>query len=379
MMPGKRRKIGSIKPSPGGGWDVRVSRGYRADGKRRIVCEHVDGSYEDAEAACARIASQMGRSLSVGGSLTLRQYYEGVFRHGNSVRGEPRSNATLRDHDSQMRRFVLPAIGDVPISRIRHGQVKQAVLSARSPKKCKVAVRAVLNAAYDDGLIPEKPMTRRIVTPQRHREQMEPWSALEASEALALFTGHPLEAYLILGLSGLRLEESLGVTPRDVEPRDAYDIVTGTVERSLVVTVRHTYTDADGFKDGAKNDFSKREVPVIVSGRERLLSIIAASRPVEPEEVEAWASSRIVPYRGDRLAKLWRSALGEMGLRPIPPNMLRHTSESMMQAARLPDTLVSRLHGHTELSTDYKHYMRPSLAEAERAAREVHKLMPGGR
>ena len=372
-----RRKIGHIEKSPGGGWDVRVSRGYRADGKRRTVCEHVDGTYEDAEAACARIASQMGRSFSAGGSLTLRQYYEGVFRHGNSVRGEPRSNATLRDYDSQMRRFVLPALGDVPISRIRHEQVKQVVLSATSPKKCKVALRAVLNAAYDDGLIDEKPMTRRIATPQAHRPQLEPWSALEAVEALRRFEGHPLEAYLILGLSGLRLEESLGVTPRDVEPREAYDIVTGTVEHSLVVTVRNTYTDADGFKRGAKNDFSERSVPVIVAGRDRLLSIIAASRPDDPAALEAWAGERLLPYRSDNLAKMWRTALESMGLRRIPPNMLRHTSETLMQAARLPDTLVSRLHGHTELNTDYRHYMRPSLAEAERAAREVHKLMPG--
>ena len=371
-----RRKIGHIEKSPGGGWDVRVSRGYRADGKRRTVCEHVDGSFEDAEAACARIASQMGRSLSAGGSLTLRQYYEGVFRHGDSVRGEPRSNATLRDYDSQMRRFVLPALGDVPVSRIRHEQVKRVVLSATSPKKCKVALRAVLNAAYDDGLIEEKPMTRRIITPQAHRPQLEPWSALEASEALRLFCGHPLEPYLILGLSGLRLEESLGVTPRDVEPREAFDIVTGTVERSLVVTVRNTYTDADGFKRGAKNDFSERSVPVIVAGRDRLLSIIAASRPDDPAALEAWAGERLLPYRSDNLAKMWRTALESMGLRRIPPNMLRHTSETLMQAARLPDTLVSRLHGHTELNTDYRHYMRPSLAEAERAAREVHKLMP---
>ena len=33
--------------------------------------------------------------------------------------------------------------------------------------------------------------------------------------------------------------------------------------------------------------------------------------------------------------------------------MLRHTSETLMQRAGLPDTLVSRMHGHTELQTDY--------------------------
>ena len=60
----------------------------------------------------------------------------------------------------------------------------------------------------------------------------------------------------------------------------------------------------------------------------------------------------------------------------IPPDILRHTSETLMQAAGLPETLVSRLHGHTDLRTDYKHYMRPDISAAETAAQEVHKLLP---
>lgn len=48
------------------------------------------------------------------------------------------------------------------------------------------------------------------------------------------------------------------------------------------------------------------------------------------------------------------------------------------KAAGVQDTLVSRLHGHTELKTDYRHYMRPGIEAAERAAQEVHKIMPSG-
>ena len=372
----RRRKIGSVSPDGRGGWYVRVSRGYRADGTRRTVNAHVEGTYEDADAECLRIYMELGGSPASGGSLTLRQYYYGVFRKGKSVRGTPRSNATLKGYDSQMERFVLPALGDRPLASIRHSDVKTAVLSANSPKKCKVALRAVLNAAYDDEMMPEKPFTRRIATPQARRPLVEPWSALEAVEALSACRGHALEAYLILGLSGLRLEESLGVTPADVEARETYDIVTGESVRSLVVTVRNTYTDDDGFKRGAKNEFSERTVPVFAMGRDRLLAVIAASRPGDPGAVVAWSRSRIVPYRGDNLAKMWRAALERFGLRRIPPNMLRHTSETLMQAAQLPDTLVSRLHGHTKVQTDYQHYMRPGLADAERAAQAVHRMLP---
>ena len=82
--------------------------------------------------------------------------------------------------------------------------------------------------------------------------------------------------------------------------------------------------------------------------------------------------------RNDALYRLWRSELESLGLRFIPPDMLRHTSETLMQAAGLPDTVTSRFHGHAVLKTDYANYMRPGAATMEDAARKVHKLMSGG-
>lgn len=376
---GGRRKMGCIVRVAEGKWRVIVRRGTSADGGQRNLSRVVYGTRQDAEVECARLASELSRSLGAGESITLSQYYWGIFRSAPSVRGEARSRSTLRGYDSQMRRFVLPMLGDRRVGSITHDQLRAAVLSAASPKSCKTALRAVMNAAYDDGLIDEKPFTRRIVTPQRRREQIPAWNAAEAAAALSALEGDPLEAYLILGLSGLRLEEALGVSPSDVTAQETYDIVTGETVRSLTVSVRRTYTDADGLREKTKTAFSARTVPVVVAGRDRLLEILAASRPEDPAAVAEWAASRLVPYRSDTLSKMWRRALERHGLRRITPDMLRHTSETMMQAAALPDTLVSRLHGHTDVRTDYRHYMRPDAAAAEMAAREVHKLMPPGR
>lgn len=378
----KRRKVGHIEPSPGGGWDVTVTRGTTASGRARTLRRHVDGTWEDADAACYALAARLGRSLAAGGSVTLAQYYRGIFRQAPSSRGKPRSRATLRAYDAQMEGHVLPIIGDMPLSRLTHERVKAAVLEAGSPRKCKEALRAVLRAAYDDGLMEERPMERRIVTPRKRRPQAPPWDAAEASAALSALEGYrrpEVEAYLILGLSGLRTEEALAVSPGNVSARETYDLVTGETVRSLTVSIDSTYTYDDGYRPGAKTDFSERSVPVIVQGRSRLLEIVAASRPDDPAGVPAWAGSRIVDLTYNQLLHAWRRALREAGLRYIPPDMLRHTSETLMQAARLPDTLVSRLHGHTDLRTDYRHYLRPTLPQAEAAAREVHKIMPGDR
>ena len=128
----KRRKVGHIEPSPGGGWDVRVTRGTTSDGRARTLCRHVEGTYEDADAACYALAAELGRSLAAGDSVTLAQYYRGIFRNAPSNRGRPRSRSTLRAYDAQMERHVLPEIGDVPLSRLSHGQIKAAVLGAEN-------------------------------------------------------------------------------------------------------------------------------------------------------------------------------------------------------------------------------------------------------
>lgn len=377
----KRRKVGHIRKSPGGGWDVSVTRGTTEDGRPRTLRRHVDGSYEDADAACYALAARLGRSLAAGSGVTLAQYYRGVFRSAPSTRGKPRSRATLRAYDSQMEGHVLPAVGDVPLSRLSHERVKAVVLSARSPRKCKETLRAVLRAAYDDGLIEERPMERRIATPRERRRQAQPWDAVEAAAALAALEGYrrpEVEAYLILGLSGLRAEEALAVSPSDVRAQQTYDVATGEAVRSITVSISATYTYDDGYRPETKTDFSERTMPVVVQGRRRLLEIVDAARPADPAEAAAWASGRLVDLTYNQLLHAWRRALREAGLRYIPPDMLRHTSETLMQAANLPDTLVSRLHGHTDVRTDYRHYLRPSLPQAETAAREVHRIMSEG-
>ena len=376
----QKRKIGHIEPAGENRWYVTVTRGKRADGSPRTVNKTVEGTYEDADIECMKIAARMGEVYCSGNSLTLSQYYFGIFRDSWSNRGEKRSAGTLAQYDSQMKNNVLPRIGDRPIASISHGALKSTVMCASSPRQCKTVLRAVMRAAYDDGFVPDRPMERRIVTPHRKRPQRRPWSAQEAAQALSAMQGADprIEAYCILGLSGFRLEESLGLRPCDVSLQETVDIITGEHIRSLTATIARTYTDADGLKEKAKNDFSMRSMPVIVQCRERLLRIIADSRPADPEMVPEWSEGRIVPYSNSALYKRWKAACEALGLRFIPPDMLRHTSETLMQAAGVQDTLVSRLHGHTELKTDYRHYMRPGIEAAERAAQEVHKIMPSG-
>ena len=289
---GARRKVGTIHQLKDGTWSVRVSRGTRADGSRRTAYARVSGTREDAEAAAVRLASEMGRAVHAWSGLTLSQYYWGVFRDHPSCNGTVRAPSTLEQYDGVFRRSIEPTLGDRDLSGLRHADMKACVLDSTAPRKTKVVLRAVMRSAYDDGLTDERPFDRRIATPPVTRQkQLRAWDAQEAAEALKRLDGYPdpmVEAYAILGLSGLRCEEAMAVAPRDIHAVDFYDPATGTAGRSLVADVTHTYTQAGGVRPVAKNAFSHRGVPIAARGRASLLRIMNATRPDDPAEVEGW-------------------------------------------------------------------------------------------
>ena len=75
----RSKGAGTICRTESGRWRVRVTKGRTADGKKRTVSRTVD-TREEAEAECIRLSAEMGASAALGGSVTLRQYYYGIFR-----------------------------------------------------------------------------------------------------------------------------------------------------------------------------------------------------------------------------------------------------------------------------------------------------------
>ena len=151
---------------------------------------------------------------------------------------------------------------------------------------------------------------------------------------------------------------------------------------SEYIEVCRAYTDEDGVKE-TKNAHSVRTVPVLLAGRERLHQIMDELRPsitVEggtsvTEQVREWSGQRIVNMRGDNLVRAWRRMCVRHDLRYIPPKALRHTSETIMAATEVDPLSIMDLHGHTDLGTDYRHYIKPGLAEREKAARQVGRAL----
>lgn len=380
------RPVGHIEPLGDGRWSVEVERGYRSDGTRRREYRTVSGTYADAQIVAASMASAMGRSDAYGDSVTLLAWYNDVFRDRPTNRGTPKATNTLYYYDREMARNIAPMLGAVPLSRITHEMCAACVRASSSPNGTKLTLRAVLRAAYDDGLIPERPMDRRIPVHVEPRPAHEPWSRFEAARALAAEWPDPrLAAFCVLGLSGLRKEEALGARPLDVSLSSTYSVATGESVESMVVGVRWTRTARGGHVDALKNGQSARVVPVVVPGRELLSaslrslreSAIAGCRDDAERAAEAlsWAQRPIVDMPYTAFDYRWGKALRDMGLRFIPPKVLRHTSTTIMETAGVSHDLADKMHGRSDHGVAYRNYYRPDAALMEDAAGRVAAVL----
>ena len=380
------RPVGHIRDLGGGRWRVEVERGFRTDGSRRRSCRTVEGTYAQAQIVAAQMASEMGRSDAWGDSVTLHDWYWHAFRDRPSVRGTRRSENTLGTYDSAFRCHVDPTLGPLPVSSITHEMMAACVRSSSSPHATKVVLRAVMRAAYDEGLVPDMPMQRRIPARVEHRTPEEPWSRFEAMAALSADWPDPsLAAFLVLGLSGLRKEEALGARPCDVSEGTTYSYATGAEVETMTVTVMWTYTDRGGWREATKNEWSARTVPILVPGRDLLRDSLRSLRTsalsschTEEERASAavsWAEGRIVGGRADAFCCRWDTALRRLGLRRITPKMLRHTSTTLMDAAGVSSDLSDKMHGRADHGVTYRNYYRPDAALMEAAAARVGAIL----
>lgn len=369
-----RNRVGALEWR-GNGYMVRVKRNGRRL-NQMVHCRRDERGR--AEAVAAMLAQRLGRPGAMDPDMTLRRYWEDVFPTRPSVRGTPRSNATMRGYAAGMR-HPLEAIGDVPLSKLTHSQVKAAVLDSPSPRNAKLALRAVLRCAYDDELMDELPFSRRVPTPRARRPQAVPWSRFEVASFFEAVDTVPLvpredrdalELYAILGLCGLSKSEALGTRPMDLREETAYSFATGEEVRTMTVTVATTYTDEDGFKEWAKNDHRHRTVPVPQVFRDRLRRLVAASR-ARSADPSAWASSRLVAKRGDSLVRDWGCLLRRLGVRYIPPGMLRHTTDTLAITAGVNGDLNDKMHGRSEHASTFRNYFRPDIGAMDDAARAL--------
>lgn len=357
-------------------WEVAVSSGYRSDGRQRRVTRRVHGTERDADTALGRLAIEMGKSPHVGDSMTLADYW--AWYYAPSLDGL--ANVTREGYEAAWRNHVAPAFGDRDMTSLSRVEVRRWLLSIEAPvarRNAMKLLRQVLNAAMDDELLESHPLQRPVRLPQPRSERARLWGAGEVvacidhmwmDSSMARF----LPPVLLMAGGGLRREEAMAA-----ERRHCAWLTEPTGARMCLVSVEGAYTPRDGYK-ATKTAQSTRVVAIPDPFASMLDETMPECGPcVWPRSLaRAW-----VPYDPDAMSRAWHGMFschgGTLDLPYITVNQLRAVHETMMQRAGVEDSVLSSFHGHSQINTDYKHYLSPDVDSYMAAARLLGDSLSG--
>ena len=310
--------------------------------------------------------------------VTLREYAERWLREHVAIACKPR---TREHYASVLTHHVYPtlgavALGDVTRERLRtllaersaagrtskkkDDKVQQAPLSRATLANILIPLRAVLNAAVDDGKIPGNPAVRlgrfsRGLS-EREARKVQALTAEELARVLAvaskLYPDHA-DILHVLAWTGLRLGEACALQWDDLDQAGGFLEVRRTVGlrgRRLLV--------------GAPKSGQARRVDLPVALASRLaerLSVREAEAAVAGQELSSWMfpspSDPTQPLNAEHLRfKVWYRVLRHAKLRGVRLHDLRHTYASLLLQAREPIGYVKEQLGHSSIQVTVDRY-----------------------
>lgn len=362
----ERSRLGSKREVRPGVWEIRVASGYREDGRQRTVSRTIEGTERDADREIALLASEMGRSPSMGRASTVSDYWPAFIAQ---LRAKGVTNATIADYEKSWRLRIEPAFGSLRWSDLAFRDIRAWVLTmthsqAEHAVRC---LRRMINCAVDDELVERNVMDhRRIDYPIADVDIFEDapvmWGAYHVAEAMRRLRDERIEPlWLALVGGGLRPEEGLGLWWSDVSFTDV-TLMDGSDGVMAHACVTKAWTEADGLHR-TKNGFSRRLTPIAEPFSSRL-----AELSLEGPRVPLW------PLYPGSARKEWKTLFEAGGpLAGMPYSRLkdmRSVHETIMQDAGTLDTVNARIHGRSNVQTGYRHYLRPSAA-LDRAAESM--------
>lgn len=377
----KRSKLGSKRRLSDGRWEVRVSHGYRVDGKQRTIREVVPDE-DVADRRIVELAADMGIHPEIGAGLTLSTLWALYKRD----KGERLARKTIVDYARYMDGLWCEKLGSVDVTHITRQEIQHILIGCPSRSvahHARKTLSAVLTYAMNEGYLRTHPMHGHafelpgdtgsdwddedvwnddpFATIEKTRDV---WGVREVVDCFERIHGLPLEPiWLAMVGGGLRMEEAFALRRMDVRRVE----IAGRMFTQ--VAVHHARTDMDDRKR-TKTRKSVRIVTIMEPFGERYWEL---AQTVEPKELvcpcdpanqnHRWrgyfAAPPSDPERAKHLPKkegfVHRSKLH--GLPYVPLSRMRATHATMMQEAGVLDSINAATHGHSQ-RVAYTNYQR---------------------
>ncbi len=220
---------GNIEKRGENTWRIRVYLGTDPDGKQRYYRETVHGTKKAAQ----QRLTELLRELDTGGFVepsreTFAEYLERWLRDYAEHAVRP---STLRGYAMMIRRHIAPALGHIPLAKIRPMDLQQyyadalrkgrqdgrgEALSPQTVLHHHRLIHRALEQAVRWGLVARN-VADAVEPPRVSRAEQRTWTPEEARQFLEALKGHRLYAlYATAIMTGMRRGELLGLQWDDV-------------------------------------------------------------------------------------------------------------------------------------------------------------------
>jgi len=358
-------------------WTLTVEAGRDpVTGRRKQKFRTFKGTERQAETAVARFIAEVDMGVDVEPSRPTVAVYLGEWldRQAHKVQARSLKRRTFERYQELVRLHANPAIGAIPLGKLRAVHVERAYQAARDKGLSERTVlhlhRPLFTALRDAVRLQyiSRNVAESVEPPRPRTREVEPLEVSRIPVILGAIAGTDLEVPTLIALgTGMRRGEVLGLRWKDL------DLDAGTARLS------QTLSD-DGSFDVPKTNRSRTfHIPTF---------LIAALRPHRKAQTErrllcgtAWVDLDLVVDRGDgrpmrvtALSQRFRYAMSKAGL-DLHFHALRHGNATLSLSAGIDLKVTSQRLGHSAIGITGDLYTHVADELDRQAAQKLDDLL----
>ena len=290
--------------------------------------------------------------------------------------------STMTRYLGLLTRYIVPTIGDVPISQVDKGHVLQVIQhmssqnqSPRSQQQARALLSVALNAAVNKELLSHNPvkLTKNVGL---NKKPISPLSQDEVRKLLDSTVGTFQHARLHIALLlGLRQGEALGLTWSDIDLEEKKIRVHNQIQK---VYGKRIFTSL-------KTDSSIR---VVMIGDSTCLALKAHKSIVKQMEHQAgtsWNEFNLVfpnkygqPVQSKWDYQCWINALAKCEIPRRSLHNARHTAGTLLYSSGADIETIRRILGHSSIALTSRTYVHTAEQPLRKAVLDMDVFLGRG-
>lgn len=340
----------------------------------------------DAERLAARLAAKEQGRIGAVRSLTFGAYLTGQWLPAKKLH---LATSTYRGYERNVKRYVLPVLGRVPVRRLRYQQIEAlydsllhpAIGRGLAPKtvyEVHLVIRGSLSDALRRGLVSRNVATVARAPKQRllQKSAGRSWTDDELRRFLRTAAGHRHFPILWLAaMTGMRRNEVLGLKWFDVDFKKRRL----NLDRGLVAVGYELHETRGKTKTSRRSIDLDSTTLAVLKGWRAFQAAEFAAVGIDASDEWVFTDGHGKPVHPHAVQESFRRLVNKTDVPRIRFHDLRHTHGSLLIKEGVPVKVVSERLGHANVAftiQTYQHLLPGMQAEAAKTYERLTRPVP---